>query len=200
MNDEKINIALFDMDGTLCDYDSVLRKGLEELKSPYEPELVENLREAPDYIKKRLDLIRSSVEWWEKLPRFQLGWDILEIAKELDYRIVILTLGSRSNPNSWTGKKNWIDINLGGEADITMTRDKSLVYGKVLVDDAPEHIEGWLKQRERGLAIMPAHNVNSGYRHPNVIRYDGSNIEQVRKAMEIAKYRDGNESVNYSSL
>jgi hypothetical protein len=48
---------------------------------------------------------------------------------------VILTQGPRRNANAWTGKKLWIDRNLGPDTDVTITRDKGLVYGKVLVDD-----------------------------------------------------------------
>jgi len=54
---------------------------------------------------------------------------------------MILTQGPKKNPASWSGKKKWIDKNLGQDVDITITRDKGLVYGKVLVDDYPGYIE-----------------------------------------------------------
>lgn len=60
---------------------------------------------------------------------------------------------------------------------------KGLVYGAILVDDWPEYVERWLKHRPRGLVVMPASSNNVGYNHPNVIRYDGSNIDEVRKRM-----------------
>jgi hypothetical protein len=44
---------------------------------------------------------------------------------------MILTQGPRKNPASWAGKKKCIDRHLGQDADITITRDKGLVYGKV---------------------------------------------------------------------
>ena len=56
---------------------------------------------------------------------------------------------------------------------ITMTEDKGLVYGKILVDDFPEYIERWLQWRPRGLVIMPAHEHNEQFKHPNIIRYRG---------------------------
>lgn len=184
------NIALFDMDGTLCDYDKPLSERLERLKSPHEPICKMPLRDnAPDYIKERADLIRASEKWWEELPKFKLGWDILGVARELGYRIVILTQGPRKNPASWSGKKRWIDKNLGTDVDITITRDKGLVYGKVLVDDFPGYIERWLKWRKRGLVIMPASEENKDFHHPQVVRYDGSNLLEVRSAMEKAKLR-----------
>ena len=69
-----------------------------------------------------------------------------------------------------------------------MTEDKGLVYGKVLFDDWPEYITSWLEYRPRGLVIMPNHPHNQGFKHPNVIRYIGSNWEEVRTAL--IKVRD----------
>ena len=80
-------------------------------------------------------MIMSSQSWWEGLPRLQLGWDVLEVAREQGYRIMILTQGPNRYPSAWSGKKLWIDRNLGPGTDVTITRDKGLVYGRVLVDD-----------------------------------------------------------------
>ena len=187
------NIALFDMDGTICDYDRGLFEGLEKLRAPEELIYRHSIRDdSPEYIRNRADLIRASESWWENLPRLQLGWNILEIAKKLDYRIMILTQGPRKNPASWSGKKKWIDKNLGQEVDITITRDKGLVYGKVLVDDYPKYIERWLQWRERGLVIMPANESNKYFNQKQVIRYDGTNLEEVSKAMERVKLKKEN--------
>jgi hypothetical protein len=92
-------------------------------------------------------------------------------------------------PCTWSGKKRWIDKNLGQDVDITVTRDKGLVYGKILVDDYPKYIEKWLAHRHRGLVIMHAGVLNKGYSHPQVIRYDGTNLQQVRVALEKANLR-----------
>src|SRR3989304_9474066 len=92
------DIALFDMDGTLCDFRGELIRKLEDLRSPEEPKWEGHIDNSPEYIKKRADVICRSEEWWANLPKFQLGWDILEIAKELGYRIMILTQGPKKNP------------------------------------------------------------------------------------------------------
>lgn len=186
------DIALFDMDGTLCDYEKGLREGLEKLRSPEEPLYNLPVRDTfPQYIRNRANLIRSAEEWWENLPKLGLGWDILKVAKDLGFRIMILTQGPKSNPAAWSGKKKWIDKNLGNEVDVTITRDKGLVYGKVLVDDFPDYAERWLTWRKRGLVIMPANNANREYNHPKVIRYEGTNLAEVEKAMQQAKSREG---------
>lgn len=191
MEDPEIeNIALFDMDGTLCDYDKGLSDELEKIRSPLEPIYSKPIRDdAPDYMRNRANLIRASEEWWENLPRLKIGWDVLDVAKNLEFRIMLLTQGPKSNPLAWSGKKRWIDKNLGKDIDITITRDKGLVYGKVLVDDYPEYIERWLKWRKRGLVVMPANNSNKDYKNHQVIRYDGSNLEEVKIAMQKIKCR-----------
>lgn len=192
--EELENIALFDMDGTLCDHNKAIYDGLEKLRSPGEPVYRPPIgKDVPKYIWNRIDLIRAPEIWWETLPRFQLGWDILGVADELDYRIMILTQGSKRNPSVWSGKKKWMDNNIGQDIDITITRDKGLVYGKVLVDDYPPYIERWLKWRKNGLVIMPANELNQAYTHPNLVRYDGTNLSAVTRAMVIAKKRQPEE-------
>lgn len=178
------NLALFDMDGTLCDYEKALQESLNALRSPGEP-LSEGIPrdDAPAYLRARADLVRSSVDWWAGLPRFELGFDIWDLAEQIGYRRMILTQGPKRNPNAWSGKKMWIDKNIGQDVDITITRDKGLIYGKILVDDWPEYIIRWLKWRPRGLAIMPASKSNENFTHGQVIRYTGDNFEAVKQAM-----------------
>ena len=184
------DIILFDMDGTLCDYDKALSEEMKKLKSPEEPNFhLPILDDSPEYLKARSDLIRNSEKWWANLPKFKLGFDILKIADELGFRKMILTQGSKTNPSSWSGKKIWMDKNLGQDVDITITRDKGLVYGKILVDDFPPYAERWLKWRPHGLVIMPANKQNANYKHPQVIKYDGTNLKQVKEAMKKIKQR-----------
>jgi hypothetical protein len=177
------------MDGTLCDYDTGIFLELEKIRSPEEPTFHPPIRDdAPGYIKARADLIRNSEEWWENLPILKIGFDLWKLAGDIGYRRMILTQGPKKNPYAWSGKKRWIDKNLGPDVDITMTRDKSLVYGRVLVDDYPGYIQRWLEWRPRGLVIMPANEENYDFAHPQVIRYDGSNFEEVKQAMKKAKH------------
>jgi len=186
------DIALFDLDGTLCDYEKALKHSLEKLSSPEEQPIIFPIRDnSPVYLRNRTKIIRQSEEWWINLPKLQLGWDVLAVAQELNYRIMVLTQGPRTNPSAWSGKKRWADLNLP-DVDLTITRDKGLVYGKVLVDDFPEYIERWLTWRKRGLVIMPTSEENKNYRHPQVIRYDGTRdcLEEVKEAMLKAKQRN----------
>ena len=62
-----------------------------------------------------------------------------------------------------------------------------------MVDDYPDYMSSWLNQRSRGLGIMPAHYYNQDFLHPNVIRFDGNNLDQVRDALQAAFDRDSKE-------
>lgn len=93
-------------------------------------------------------------------------------------------------------KVEWCHKNLPMEKGISVSlvENKGLVYGRVLVDDYPPYVESWLKWRPRGLVIMPAHDHNVSFSHPNVIKlhwpHDGiKSLNQVEEAMR-AQYEE----------
>jgi 5'-nucleotidase len=175
-------IALFDLDGTLADYDGQLLKDLQLIASPYEPPPV--LYSDIAYLEARRHIITSQVGWFLKLGKFKLGWDILDVTKAIGYSISVLTKGPSTKHAAWAEKVEWCNQHLAGYIDgVTISHDKGLVYGAVLVDDWPDYIESWLMHRPRGLVIMPANDHNISFAHPNVLRYDGSNIVEVRQRM-----------------
>lgn len=193
------NVALFDMDGTLCDYEKAIIRDYNLLKGPNDPDYNFDLIEKTPYLKERVRIIRRQPNWWLNLEKFKLGFDILDLARELNFKINILTKGPRSAATAWSEKVQWIEKNISNRNDlnITISEDKGIVYGKVLVDDFPEYILRWLEHRKRGLVIMPASNENKNFEHPNVIRYDGTNLEQVKQALITARDRQYKEEVNY---
>jgi 5'-nucleotidase len=177
-------VALFDLDSTLCDYEGALKRDMKALRSPMEPPYTGVPHDnAPAYLRNRANLIRSFESWWTSLDPFKLGFDVWSMAEQIGYRRVILTQAPRCSPAAWSGKKKWIDQYLGPDTDAIITRDKGLVYGKILVDDWPEYVIRWLEWRPRGLVIMPAQEHNKGFEHPQVIRYTGRNFKVVRKAL-----------------
>ena len=189
-------IALFDLDGTLCNYDRTIEEEYNLLKSFDEPSYrYFKHNEEPSHFKERIKKLKNKKGWWEKLPKLELGFDVLKIAKELEFNIHILTKGPASSYNAWTEKAKWVKGNIKPDypnAKLTITEDKGLVYGTVLVDDWIEYIERWLTWRPRGVVIMPAHPWNEGYSNSNVTRYDGTNITQVKERMHWAKNRTHN--------
>ncbi len=175
-------IALVDMDGTLADYDGYLIEQLRALQAPEE-----RAREAygdvngTDYydaphIRARVKLIRTREGFWLDLPPLRNGFLIVECLVEAGFDIHVLTKGPRTSPNAWTEKVMWCEKAfgcLGIDHKITITEDKGLVYGKVLVDDYPAYIKDWLAYRPRGQVIMPAHSWNASFTHPQVFRFSG---------------------------
>lgn len=182
-------IALIDLDGTLAGYDDALRRDLNLIRSPGEPLITPetNVFELPPYIEARRQMITNQVGWWLRLKKFKLGWDILHEIARLDFKISILTKGPSTKFSAWSEKVQWCNQNLTDYRidGVTITHDKSLVYGKVLVDDYPDYITAWLRNRPRGLVIMPAHPHNKDFKHKQVIRYDGTNLDQVIIALKI---------------
>lgn len=174
MNDEK-PVALVDMDGCLCNYDAALARDMARISSPDEkPFDIRHHDLQPDYIKARMDLIRSTSQWWEDLEEIPSGMEIYKLLLDWGFRIVVLTQGPRLNAEAWKGKLLWCRKHLHEDADVIITRDKGLVYGKVLVDDFPPYIEAWLKHRPRGLVIMPDQPWNKKFHHKQVIRFKGT--------------------------
>ena len=178
-------IALFDIDGTMAMYDEAMERDLAKLRSPEETAAYPlHGEEQPEWLRARMDMIRSVEGWWLNLRPFSLGFDVYKITKELGYEIHMLTKGNLRISNAWKEKVEWTRKHLGASQRITITQEKGLVYGKVLVDDYQKYVTSWLAWRPRGLVIMPASPTNKDFFHPNVIRYDGSNLAIVRMALE----------------
>jgi hypothetical protein len=174
-------VALVDMDGTLCDYQGSLRRDLEALRSPGDPEVGPD-DETPAWLRAREHAVRRQPGWWRTLPPLKLGFDVLAELQALQFEVHVLTKGPAHAPRAWTEKLEWCQHHLPG-VPVTITMDKGLVYGKVLVDDWPPYVERWLTWRPRGLVILPAQPWNAGFAHPNALRYDGGNLDEIRAAL-----------------
>ena len=177
-------LALFDLDGTLVDFDGAMRKDLESIAGPNDPSLTYNPDDScdPPWMYKRKHMIKRQPNWWVNLPLYVPGWHVLHYAKEIGFDIHILSKGPSTNYNAWSQKLEWCRLKLE-DTPVTITEEKGLVYGRVLVDDWPPYIISWLKWRPRGTIIMPAHPWNEGFDHPQIVRYDGVNINQVKEAL-----------------
>ena len=184
-------IAQVDMDGTIADFDSEIIRRLNLLRCPSELEVGPEYRDMKHvpWMRERVRLVMSEDSFWDDLPKLKLGYDVVEVIEELGYDICILTQGPKSNPRAWARKVMWCEKNMPGR-DVTVTRRKGQVYGKVLVDDYPDYVLAWLEHRPRGLVIMPANWGNKDYSHPQVVKYDGTNIDEVRIAITKASGKD----------
>jgi len=186
--------ALFDLDGTLADFDKSMRAHLALLRGPAEdPTLDETHAEELSHMKARRRLVKSQPGFWRKLEKIELGFSILTEVRELRFRCYVLSKGPRKVSHAWSEKVEWCDEHIP-DLPIVLAEDKGLVYGKVLVDDWPEYVERWLTWRPRGLVISVAQpwNVGIDERFPdNVIRYDGHNLDQVRERLAAIRLTAG---------
>ena len=181
-------IVLVDLDGTLANYTEAMERDLKKLRSHEEtgPLMFNHSSERePGFYKERVKMIRSQPGWWMNLSKLLDGYHLYNTAVGIGFTPHVLTKGPRSNPSAFTEKVQWCQKNLGYDVRIKISGDKSLVYGRVLIDDYPEYVEGWLKSRPRGLVILPAQPWNEGFEHPNAVRYE-DNMDEVYDRMKEA--------------
>jgi 5'-nucleotidase len=184
-------IALFDLDGSLADYDSAIRRDLRAMRAPCEPPIADdsNLHALEDFphLDARMRFIKSHPGWWRTLPRVEAGFRIVQLAQTLGFSINILTKAPSSHSSAWTEKYEWCRAQPElANADVHLTMNKGLVYGTFLYDDFPRYMDSWLEHRPRGLGIMPTTPDNAYYTHPNVIKWNGTNLDRIVAAMQNA--------------
>jgi 5'-nucleotidase len=180
-------IALFDLDGTLADYSGAMLRDMRLLQAPGEPEYKERDEDEPEHLRQRAALIRRQPGWWENLDKYPPAFEILAIARELKFQCHVLSKGPTSASGAWTEKLRWCQKHVP-DLLVTITQDKGLVYGKVLVDDWPKYVSRWLEWRPRRLVIMPAHPWNEGYSHTNVIRYSSDEqLPEIRERLAVVR-------------
>jgi hypothetical protein len=184
-------IALIDMDGTMVDYNSTMLAKLEELRSPFESP-VTKIEGAPDYIERRMELIKNNPGYWKSLPLIEEGIKIIDLFRELQFILVVLTKGPKRCSTAWTEKYEWCMEHLP-DASVTITQDKGGQYGKVLFDDWPPYITRWLEWRPRGLVLMLDQPWNQDFEQANlsqnIIRVYRKNHLDYEKRMEYIKSR-----------
>jgi len=198
MSDNKT--ILFDLDGSLANYDKAMLNDMRKMLSPGDRQWIKENKTTleklyyenpPKWLEERRRVISTQVGWWKKLERINAGFQILTVAKQIGFDTQILTKASMKKPLAWMEKVEWCAENIKYDHNITITQTKGDVYGKVLYDDWPEYIEEWLNNRPRGLVIMPKRPIPSQKKlidHPNVILWDGSVMMYpiVKNALEIA--------------
>jgi len=185
------------MDQTLCDYEGAVRNKLAELFGP------ESTGEwFMDKYKPAVDMIKRVPGFWRTLPKIELGFKIVEILKEFNFDLHVLTKGPYKTTGAWTEKVEWCREHLPN-VPVTITEDKGLMYGKILIDDWPLYCERWLHWRPRGMVIMPAYEYNASFveQHPEqVIRATGENWNEIRAVIKRVAERKPNEELWENSL
>jgi len=178
---KKPNICLFDMDGTICDFASAMNAKLAELRSPFEPKVIDP-KKRYRWMKARRSLIKATPGFWQNLAPLDAGFDLIQIANDLKYENHILTQGPKNSNNAWIEKKIWCDKYIP-DLKVNMSQDKSLVHGNVLVDDWPPYFLPWLKAHPIGLVVAVAQPWNEDVSHNRLIRYTRENYAEVTERM-----------------
>jgi 5'(3')-deoxyribonucleotidase len=190
-------IALIDLDSTVADYDKALREVMRSLEAPNEPAYADRYTNGaePAYIEARRKLVQRQPGFWRNLEKIPLGFEVVDELRRAGFKLHVLTKGPQKNGAAWGEKLEWSREHLP-DATVTVTGDKSIVYGRVLVDDFPPYFLAWLANRPRGLVISVAHPWNEGFKkdgaqaHPNVLRYDGTDVIELREALRRARDRE----------
>lgn len=196
------NVALFDMDSSLADFNKAMLRDLNLLRSPEEPEVTEdNIWQSKDvpHLSARMKLIKVVPGWWANLEPIEIGFWVFGLCKMFQFDNVIFTKGPKKNSLAWKEKVDWAEKHVP-DAGLHIVTGKGLTYGKLLYDDWPEYMLAWLKWRPRGLGIMPKTAYNKGFSHPNVIMYDGENLTQIAKAIKLCKDRKEGEVIEWNQL
>lgn len=182
-------IALIDLDGTVCDYDKALSIEMAKIADPNDPPYMKYSDKI--HLNARRKLIQNQPGFWRNLEPLTLGFEIIDDLTNIGFALNVLTQGPRKSLNAWSEKVEWSNKHLPG-VNITITQNKALSYGRVLVDDFAPYFMSWLKHRPRGLVVCVAHPWNEIFGkgkeayQSNIFRYDGSNREELNQVLKKA--------------
>ncbi len=180
-------VANIDLDGTVANFNKGLLSALNDIRNPaVEPVYTsQHLDNAPDWLEARMGYVKRHPGFWRDLEPIPLGLQVVQLIRDAGYRLNVLTKGPKRSTSAWTEKVEWAQEHLP-DAQVTITMDKSLVYGRVLFDDWPAYITPWLERRPRGLVLMLDHSWNQGFKHPNVVRITSkADFPDVAEALRI---------------
>lgn len=186
-------IALFDLDGTLADFDGAMYSGMRSLASPSELEsgrgswFPPEQDNEPAYITARRRAVKKQPGFWKNLGTLPTGFRLLNEAIRIGFGVQILTKAPRKNFPAWAEKVEWCHINLPVDEhgiQVNLVEDKGSFYGRILIDDYPKYINSWLAHRPRGIVLMPAQEWNKDFQSVKVYRCDVSDQKSMTDAFE----------------
>jgi 5'-nucleotidase len=189
-NNESRPVALIDLGDTLCDCNRAINEKFGDLN---ESTRDEPLTFSPETLERRRRLVMETPGFWRTLPKNVLGFELLGLLRESGFELQILSKGPREVPQVWADKVYWCRTNVP-DLPVTITDDKSQVFGNVLVDDWYPYVLRWQQRWPDGLGILPAHPWNGDIDlSPRCLRFDGSNTRAVADAIRLCRERYGSQ-------
>jgi 5'-nucleotidase len=182
-------LALVDLDGTLADFDGAMRRELTAILGPHEDaKWIDAHEEEHAWLKGRRRLIKAKPGFWKNLEPLANGMIVVEELTRAGFDLMVLTRAPKDVPLAWQEKVEWCMRFLPG-VPVTITPQKELVYGKVLVDDWPEYFVPWMRHRPRGLVVVPAQRWNEKHETSSqLLRFTGrEDVEALRERLERIK-------------
>jgi len=135
------------MDGVLADFEAGFIKEWQR-RLPKIPHIPLEKRKAfsvhndyPKRLEKDVESIYRTPGFFQNLPVIAGGKEALTKMQELGHDVFICTSLIRYFENCVLEKYRWVEENLGYEwtKRIIVAKDKTLIYGDILIDDKPEH-------------------------------------------------------------
>lgn len=182
-------IALVDLGDTLAECTPAVRAALARLRLRGEPEGDDALIPLPAYLEERRRAVMSEPGFWRTLAPRPAGFKLLTLLRDAGFRVHVLTKGPRDAPQAWADKVAWCRVHLP-DVLVTVTDDKSVVHGAVLVDDWVPYVDRWQHRWPNGLAIVPAQPWNAECAvGPRRLRDDGRTPNTIAKALRDCRTR-----------
>lgn len=140
-------IILIDMDGVLADFESAFLERF-RAKFPQHTYIPINKRvefhihkDYPKELQEDVLSIYTSAGFFQNLPAIDGAVSAVKEIEKKGHYVYFCTTSINQYVNCVLEKYKWIEQKFGYEwtKKIILTKDKTLVYGDILIDDKPEH-------------------------------------------------------------
>lgn len=196
-------IVIVDFIGSICACDDALRQEMCRIALPGDQsEVYTTFENCPDWILARQNLITSLPDFWQNLAPSPIGFDVLRNVEGIGLPIHLSVSRVQDKVELLSSKVAWCKKHIP-EIDVLLIEGVTPMYGSVLVSDYMPYWQGWLKNRPRGVVIVPAQPWNVGaeaFDPTRVYRYDRSDIRPLHRILTAVKNRKDGEKINVQEI